>query len=303
MPTMKNYLNFVYVNLGFVAQVTIMMYFKSLKEIKDNWPVYRCNPPYWFFSDNISEDFTYCVQNSQMNMMGYLLEPLNYMVSSLGSLGGMFNDSIDKIRGVFDFVRSFVSEIVQNVFGVFLNITVELQKTTISIKDMVGKMIALVTTIMYILDGSIKTMNSAWSGPPGQIVKAIGSCFHPDTKIKLKNGEIYAMKDLPLGAELEDGAKVFSVMKIANPNNEALYKINVGVTNEEAIYVTGDHFVLDKEMNTWIQVKNYKNASKQEEIKSDWFSCLITTNRRISIGKQLFWDWEDDILTQRLVNI
>jgi len=237
-----------------------------------------------------------------MNLMGYLLEPLNYMVSSLGSLGGMFNESIDKIRGVFDFVRTFVSEIVQNVFGVFLNITVELQKTTISIKDMVGKMIALVTTIMYILDGSIKTMNSAWSGPPGQIVKAIGSCFHPDTKIKLKNGEIYAMKDLPLGAELEDGGKVFSVMKIANPNNEALYKIDEGV-DYEAIYVTGDHFVLDKEMNTWIQVKNYKKASKQKKIKSDWFSCLITTNRRILIGKQLFWDWEDDELTDQIVNI
>ena len=302
MPTMKNYLNFVYVNLGFVAQVTVMMYFKSLKDIKDNWPVYRCNPPYWVFSDNISEDFTYCVQNSQMNLMGYLLEPLNYMVSSLGSLGGMFNEAIDKIRGVFDFVRTFVSEIVQNVFGVFLNITVELQKTTISIKDMVGKMIALVTTIMYILDGSIKTMNSAWSGPPGQIVKAIGSCFHPDTKIKLKNGEIYAMKDLPLGVELEDGGKVFSVMKLANLNNEALYKIDEGV-DDEAIYVTGDHFILDKEMNTWLQVKNYKNASKQEHIKSDWFSCLITTNRRILIGKQLFWDWEDDELTDQIVNI
>jgi peptide methionine sulfoxide reductase msrA/msrB len=68
------------------------MYFRSILEIKDNWNIYRCNPPYWIFSENISKDFTYCVQNTQMNMMGYLLQPLNFMIQSLSSIGGQFND-------------------------------------------------------------------------------------------------------------------------------------------------------------------------------------------------------------------
>ena len=101
MPTMNNYLNLIYVNLGFLAQITVMMYFKSALEIKKNWPLYRCNPPYWVFSENISEDFTFCVQNTQMNMMGYLLQPLNYMVSSLTSVGGQFGESINNIRVMF----------------------------------------------------------------------------------------------------------------------------------------------------------------------------------------------------------
>ena len=42
---MNNYLNLLYVNLGFVAQISAMMYFKSALEIKENWPKYRCNPP------------------------------------------------------------------------------------------------------------------------------------------------------------------------------------------------------------------------------------------------------------------
>jgi len=299
MPTITNYANFIYVNLGFIAQIAVMMYFKSIIEIKENWPVYRCNPPYWIFSDNITEDFTYCVQNTQMNMMGYLLEPLNYMVSSLASIGGGFNDAINNVRVMFSSIRDFVSNIIQNVFGVFLNITVELQKTTISIKDMVGKLIGVVVTIMYILDGSIKTMNSAWAGPPGQIVKALGSCFHPETKVRLKNGDIYSMKDLPLGAELEDGGKVFSVMKIANLNNNSLYKIPGGI-NGEYIYVTGEHCLFDKETKQWDFVKNCAYALKQETVSSDWFSCLITTNRQIQIGEQLFWDWEDDDLIEQL---
>jgi len=291
MPTMNNYLNLIYVNLGFLAQITVMMYFKSVLEIRENWPLYRCNPPYWVFSENISEDFTYCVQNTQMNMMGYLLQPLNYMISSLTSIGGQFSESINNIRKMFSSIRGFVSDIIQNVFGVFLNLIVEFQKIIISIKDMVGKMIGIVVTIMYVLDGSIKTMNSAWSGPPGQLVRAIGSCFHPHTEITLANGTHCKMENAPLGAELEDGGKIFALLKIDNPKKEPLYKIK---GREQHIFVTGEHFVFDKTNNKWVQVKDYQKAEIQPEFIPKYFSCLITTNRRIRIDDELFWDWEDD---------
>ena len=292
MPTMNNYFNLIYVNLGFLSQITVMMYFRSVLEIRKNWPIYRCNPPYWFFSENISEDFTYCVQNTQMNMMGFLLQPLNFMVQSLTSIGGQFGDAIDNIRRVFSSIRGFVSEIIENVFGVFLNLIIEFQKIIISIRDMVGKMIGIVVTIMYVLDGSIKTMNSAWAGPSGQLVRAIGSCFHPDTIITLANGEHIKMEDAPLGTELDGGGKIFAVLKIDNAKKEALYKIK---SENQDIYVTGEHFVFDN--NKWVQVKDYKYAEIQNNLIIEYFSCLITTNRRIKIDNILFWDWEDDELT------
>ena len=298
MPTMNNYLNLIYVNLGFLAQITIMVYFKSVLEIKENWPLYRCNPPYWVFSENISEDFTYCVQNTQMNMMGYLLQPLNNMIKGLTSIGGRFNESINNIRGMFSSIRTFVSEIIENVFGVFLNLIIQFQKIIISIRDMVGKMVGIVTTILYVLDGSIKTMNSAWKGPPGQLVKAIGSCFHPETEITLSNGKYYKMENVPLGSELIDGGKIFAVLKIDNQKKEPLYKIK---GKEQDIYVTGEHFVFDKTNKKWIQVKNYGKAQIQPEFIPEYFSCLITTNRRIQIDDELFWDWEDDELTTSII--
>ena len=292
---MNNYLNLIYVNLGFIAQISIMMYFKSVLEIRKNWSIYRCNPPYWIFSNNISEDFTYCVQNTQMNMMGYLLQPLNYMISSLTSVGFQFNESINNIRIMFSSIRNFVSEIIQNVFGVFLNLITEFQKIIISIKDMVGKMIGIIVTIMYILDGSIKTMNSAWSGPPGQLVKAIGSCFHPKTKITLSNGIKCNMEDAPLGEELIGGGKIFAVLKVDNPKKEPLYKLK---GKEQDIYVTGEHFMYNKHDKRWIKVKDYPGAEKQPNFIINYFSCLITTDRRILIDDYTFWDWEDDILSE-----
>ena len=233
MPSMHNYFNFIYVNLAFVAQIACMLYFRSAVDIKENWPLYRCNPPYWVYSDNISEDFTYCVQNTQINMMGYLLQPMNNMIAGLTSISGGFGESINGIRTMFSFIRDFVSNIIESVFGVFLNLVVELQKMIISIKDMVGKMIGIVVTILYVLDGSIKTMNSAWSGPPGQLVKAIGSCFHPDTLVALQNGATYKMKDVPLGAELVGGGKIQSVMRLHNLDRVPLYEINDTTNNKD----------------------------------------------------------------------
>ena len=38
MPTMNNYFNFFLINLAFLAQITIMVYFRSALDIKENWP-------------------------------------------------------------------------------------------------------------------------------------------------------------------------------------------------------------------------------------------------------------------------
>ena len=41
-------------------------------------------------------------------------------------------------------------------------------------------------------------------------------------------------------------------------------------------------------------MKDFSGAVEQVEVKSDWFSCLITYNHTIPIGQLVFWDWEDD---------
>jgi len=38
-------------------------------------------------------------------------------------------------------------------------------------KDMVGKTIGTVVTMMYILQGGIMTMEAGWAGPPGSMVR------------------------------------------------------------------------------------------------------------------------------------
>jgi hypothetical protein len=140
-------------------------------------------------------------------------------------------------------------------------------------------------------------MNSTWNGPPGQLVRALGKCFHPFTYIKLKNGNIKHMKDLDLGDILEDGSIIESVLKIDNRRERIPFYL---IKDEQLeILVTGSHLVFDKSKNNFVKVENY-NKAQQTDIISDTFSCLITDTHHIPIGNEIFWDWEDHFVKKIL---
>jgi hypothetical protein len=112
----------------------------------------------------------------------------------------------------------------------------------------------------------------------------------------LKNGEIKKMKDLDLGDVLQNDSVVEAVMKIDNKKDPVpFYKIIGAGENGSDIYVTGSHYVFDDFVGKYIKVETYLKA-KLTDIKTDWFSCLITSDHKISIGKENFWDWDDYLL-------
>uniref|UniRef100_A0A6C0AQK2 Hint domain-containing protein n=1 Tax=viral metagenome TaxID=1070528 RepID=A0A6C0AQK2_9ZZZZ len=301
MPSGKNWINFIYINLAFALYIIGVFYYSQLAEIKANWPLYRCNPMYMPLADDINENFIFCVQSMQIDFMGYLLQPITFITSAITSMLGNFLDTIQNVRAMFNKIRTFFTNIIQSIFGVFLNLIIEFQRIIIGIKDLIGKTIGIMVSLMYTMDGSIKTMRSVWNGPPGQMVRALGRCFYPNTFILLKNGEKKYMKDLDLGDVLSDGSIVESVMKIDNKREPIpFYVIKGGGVEGNDIYVTGSHLVFNKTINKFIKVEDYSNAVKSD-FKTDWFSCLITSNHKIPIGNEIFWDWEDHFIKMKMV--
>jgi hypothetical protein len=297
MPSGKNWLHFLYVNIAFVIYVSGVFYYNQIAVIKSKWPLYRCNPLYMPLADDIQSNFVYCIQTMQTDFMGYLLEPLSFLTSSMNNLLGNFLEEINYVRAMFNKIRNFLTSIIQSVFGVFLNLVIEFQRITIGIKDLIGKTIGIMVTLMYTMDGSIKTMNSTWNGPPGQMVRALGKCFYPNTLIKLQNGDITYMKDINLGDILENGSIVTSTLKIDNTIEGTIpyYKIKGAGVNNEDIYVTGSHLIYDNKSKSFIKVEN-SEKSELSNFKSEWFSCLITNDHKIKIGNETFWDWEDHFI-------
>jgi hypothetical protein len=70
---------------------------------------------------------------------------------------------------------------------------------------------------------------------------------------------------------------------------------NAGVNNDD-IYVTGSHLVFNEQSKHFIRVDDYSNAKLQNKITTDKFCCLITSDHKLKIGEEVFWDWEDHFI-------
>ena len=162
------------------------------------------------------------------------------------------------------------------------------------------------------------TMNSAWDGPPGGMVRFL--CFHPDTLIevvdnKSKDGTLIKrkIKDLALNMTLKTGTRVLAVMHLSNVDSagkqvETMYRLpstnDNGVTNDngidsgsdiahEDILVSGSHLVYDPLIKQFVAVESLAAAQRTDTV-CEALTCLITSDHTIPIGQYLFHDWEDN---------
>lgn len=274
----------------------------GVKQIQADWPVYKCNPlimPFAsFFGYNTVTNFTSCIHNIFSSYIGYIIQPMHYLFSVFGTIGKDITKGLNDVRAFFRNIRAFITSIIKSVFGVFLNILIEFQRITIELKDLFAKLIGIVATMMFTVTGAIMTMNSAWSGPPGQMIRFL--CFEPSTKIRLADNSLVAMKDLPLNAILKSGNRVYSVMSISNVNEkgeqvERMYKVKGGENNEDII-VSGSHLVYEPTLKKFIHVEDLgmNESTEITDISCPELSCLITSDHTIPIGKWFFHDWEDN---------
>jgi hypothetical protein len=297
----------IFIIIVFIVLYVFNILTVGINKIKEEWPVYRCNPAVMPFASVFGQDtvsnFTYCIQSMQGNYMSYLMQPLQYNLSVMSGIGANLTTSLNSVRAFFNDIRNFITDIVKSIFAVFLNILIEFQRTTMNLKDLFNKLIGIMVTLMYTLEGSIMTMNAAWDGPPGQLTRAL--CFHPETKLRLKDNTLVCMKDIPLNAVLKNGTIVNAVMHISNLDEkgtpiEALYKLKGGEHKDKDsacadtdILVSGSHLVYEPSRKVFDHVENLVEAEKTD-ILCDTFTCLITSNHTIPIGKWIFHDWEDN---------
>lgn len=288
--------------LLFVAMYVFSIVSVGLKKIKQKWPEYRCNPMVMPFASQFGFDpmlnFTQCIGNMQSDSMNFFLEPVHYLLSIMGGLGKELTDALNMIRRVIAFIRGMVGNIVGDIFGVFLNILIQVQTMMIKLKDMAMKIIGICVTILYVMGSSMKLGQSIWKGPIGGILRTL--CFKDTTKIKLQQfDKLQNISDIHLGDILEDGAIVIGKLQLKGDKSNPYYRIWSDKLNDY-IYVTGEHRILkdnegkelDDIFENYIKVSTCSYAEKTNEY-DDVLHCLITSNHRIQVGEFSFWDWED----------
>ena len=271
-----------------------------MKNIKKEWPLYRCNPMMMPFAGQFGFDpmknFAHCVTKMQSNSMGFFLQPIHYMVSMMGNLGKDLMESINMVRHVVAYIRGMVGNIVGDIFGVLMNLIIQIQTMLIKIKDLASKLVGVMTAAMYIMGTSMKLGESIIAGPIGGILRTL--CFKGTTPITLKSGKRVFIKDIRLGDTLVNGTSVIGTLKLKGDKSNPYYKIwshELG----DYIYVTGEHRILpndkknvckmDDTFENYIKICSYDKAEKTNTYESELY-CLITSTHRIPIGEYTFWE-------------
>ena len=269
-----------------------------LKELEEDWPKHRCNPMTMPFASYLGHDpianFTYCVGNIQKDLMGFFLEPLQYVLSMVGKLGEWILSRLNLLREFFNMFRQFLNTMVGDIYGMFVNVLIQVQGLVIKLKDTVMKLVGILMTFMYLIQGAMMTGQSINRGPIGETLRAI--CFHKDTLVTLKDGTTKPMKDIQLGTILENGAEVYGLLTLKGDSNNPYYKIWSNKLNCN-IFVTGEHKILvdntkKNNIDGFKPVRDVDYAVKTD-ICDEELSCLITSTHKIPIGEYTFWDWED----------
>ena len=275
----------------------------KMQEIKEDWPIYRCQPlamPFAsYFGSDPMENFTYCVGNIQKDLMGFFLNPIQYVLGMITELGGFLLERIQFIRKFIDYLRNAVTNVIGDTYGMLVNIIIQFQKLIIKTKDLVMKLMGIVMTFMYMIQGAVLTGRSVYNGPIGKTLRTL--CFNPETPVRLADNRQIPMKMVKLGDILENGSEVLGCLQLKGNAANPYYRI----WSKELldwIYVTGEHHVcpinkFGKErdsrfLKNYIKVQDYWRAEITNKF-DETYVCLITSNHQIKIGEHTFWDWED----------
>ena len=93
----------------------------------------------------------------------------------MGSVATQLVKNIQDVREFINRMRARVIKLIQNLFGVILNIIITFQKIIISMRDLMNKLVGIFTTILYLMTGAMYTVKSMWAGVAGVLVRSLGT--------------------------------------------------------------------------------------------------------------------------------
>ena len=163
---------FVVITIILFLLISYCLIMVNSQPIIDDWVNQRCKPNIIPFAGLIThpegvsafeytqQNFNYCTQNILSSISGTALEPLTFVVNSLGNMAGQIKSDLQSVRGMFDKVRSMFTDVSQEIMGRIINVMIPLQQIIIGFKDLIGKIQGTLTGGLFTLLGSYYTLKS-----------------------------------------------------------------------------------------------------------------------------------------------
>jgi hypothetical protein len=136
MPTGRNWMVFIYINLGFVLILSSVYILLTISNVQQNWSAYRCDallmpfaglimqptlPPNQTVSEYTQQNFQYCTQNMMSSSMGEFLQPLEYNNYAASVNATNTTNSVNDARINSSNVRNSMNNLTTSLGNVFSN--------------------------------------------------------------------------------------------------------------------------------------------------------------------------------------
>jgi hypothetical protein len=158
MPSGRNWLVFVYINLAFVILISSVYGLLTINNLMNNWSEYRCDamlmpfaglimqptlPPNITPSQYTKSNFQYCTQNVMSNSMGDFLQPLEYNNQLASTSATNTSNSLNTSRQNSTNARNSLGSITSSFGSLFKNISAN----TSTIHGYTGSIVGKANTI------------------------------------------------------------------------------------------------------------------------------------------------------------
>ena len=261
-----------------------MLALNNIKDLKNNWAEYRCNPAYMPLAGMVGQDpfknFNDCTMKSFQDYTGFVVDPIMSQFSTMTSIVSQIGKSMDSMRTMMADTRNGFLGIVGTVFGKIQNLMSQFQYIIIRMRTLMARLVGIMMSFVYIFTTGSDTGASVLNGPIGKTMNFL--CFDENTQIKTNSGKVVFMRDLKLGDLLLNYNKVTSVYSI-DGTNVPMYML--GNTK-----VSGGHKVWYKD--AFIAVAEHPDAVRIADSKK--LVCINTELRSFCIGNHIFMDFKED---------
>jgi hypothetical protein len=260
-----------------------MLVMNNIKDLKDNWPIYRCNPAYMPFAGLVGKDpfknFTDCTMKSFQDYTGFVVDPIMAQFSQVTGVVAQIGGAMNDMRGMMAQTRTGFLGIVGTVFGKIQNLMSQFQYIIVRMRTLMARLVGIMMSFVYIFYSGQQTGASLINGPVGKTMNFL--CFDEDTQIKTSSGKIVYMRDLKLGDLLPNNNTVTSVYSI-DGTNVPMYLL-------DGTKVSGGHKVWYQ--NTFIPVTQHPDAVRTWDSKN--LVCINTQLGEFGIEDHIFMDFTE----------
>jgi hypothetical protein len=259
----------------------------NIKKIKDNWATERCNPTIMpfagLFGYNTKENFEFCLGKIFSTHSSSYFGSISHIFADFSSLLTMVFDAISSIRNTIASLGGGINVIFQEFTERISTFFFRIRVSAIHIKTLIGRMYAILFSVMYMGLSGITGMTSFTNTFLFSFLDTF--CFPGETLIQIQGKGKVQIKDIQIGDVIQStNSKVTAKFRFYSRGQPM---VRIG-----SVVVSTNHYLMY--LGHPIKAGDHPEAIRLSDWNSDQpLYCLNTSDNRIEIDGLLFLDYDE----------